>query len=210
MLTLTIAAGILLLPMRDDIHKSAPVGRAWRSFMKHCAREADRKERAHNSALGALIDDCTRELSPQFIACITEKFTDPQKKLFNDSLGEAAAAYRVKNPSHVLEQDVIANLQRREACGQTGKEAVADAVTDALVRRRESQLRAMKGHWLKQGGAGVAQAIGAAEKVLKKMPIAKLVSQALEGRIDKKSLGCSKTEIDLDEDLRGGGNGDPD
>jgi hypothetical protein len=210
MLTLPYMAGMLRASMRDDIHKSAPVGRAWRCFMKHCAREADRKERAHNSAVGALVDDCTRELSPQFIACITAKFTDPQKKLFNESLGEAAAAYRVENSSHVLEQDVIANLQRREACGQTGKEAVADAVTDALVRRRDSQLRAMKGHWLKQGGAGVAEAIGAAEKALKKMPIAKLVSQALEGKVDKKSLGYSKTQVNLDEELRGGANADPD
>jgi hypothetical protein len=62
----------------------------------------------------------------------------------------------------------------------------------------------MKGHWLKEGGAGAAAAIGAAARALEKLPIAKLVSQVLEGKVDKKSLGYSKTEVNLDEDLREG------
>jgi len=110
---------------------------------------------------------------------------------------------------HVLNQ-IVVKLRARSEAGTRCASRVADAVTDALVRRRDSQLRAMKGHWLKQGGAGVAEAIGAAEKALKKMPIAKLVSQALEGKVDKKSLGYSKTQVNLDEELRGGANADPD
>lgn len=177
--------------------------------MKHCAREADRK-RAHSSAVGALIGDCARELSPQFIAEMTAKFDNPQKRLFHESLAEVATAYKAGNPSHVLEQDVITNLQRREASGQIGKDAFAGAVTDALARRRDSQFRAMKGHWLKEAGCGAASAVNAAEQSLEKLPLAKLASQILEGKIDKKSLGYSKTQVDLDEDLREGANGDSD
>lgn len=178
--------------------------------MKHCAREADRKERADSSAVGALIGDCARELSPQFIVQMTAKFANPQKSLFEESLAEVATAYKAGNPSHVLEQDVITNLQRREACGQTGKDAFAGALTDALARRRDSQLRAMKGHWLKEAGGGAAAAVDAAERSLEKLPITELASQILEGKINRKSLGCSGTQVNLDEDLREGASDDSD
>src|ERR1019366_1462319 len=123
--------GNLDTAMRDDSHKSAPVSRAWRSFMRDCAREADRKQRAANSALRAITNDCSRELSPKFMANIAEQMSRAQGTLF----GSALDMGRRNADGHVLEKEVMANLRRREACGQSGAGAIKGALTDAVTGR---------------------------------------------------------------------------
>src|ERR1700722_3325533 len=101
--------------MRDDIHKSAPVTRAWQSFMRHCGRQADRKERAMESAYRALAKDCKDELSPAFLNTLRKTVLDPQTKLFTERIAAACIPGTVERGGQVMEQAVLAHLSRREA-----------------------------------------------------------------------------------------------
>jgi hypothetical protein len=169
-------------------------------MMKHCAREADRKERVYETARRALAEDCRRELSPSFLTQIRSNLVDPQKKLFSESLSEVCASGAIERGGQVLEQEVIANLRRREAVGQTGKDAAVGALSDALARRKESQFLAMKGHWMKKAGPAAAPAVNAAQQALQALSTSKMASQILEGTLDEAKSG--KKNVDLDEDLR--------
>jgi hypothetical protein len=187
--------------MRDDIHKSAPVSSAWRSFMKHCGREADRKERAAESAYRALAKDCKNELSPAFLDKLRGDVSDPQTKMFAEGLAASCTSGSVERGGQVMEQAVLAHLSRREACGQSGKEASLGAIADAVAGRKNSQLRAMEGHWLKKGGVSTVPAVMAAKEVLKKLSSAEMASRIFDGGLDP---GQSRRKVNLDEDLMEG------
>ena len=170
--------------------------------MKHCAREADRKERAAESARRALAKDCKSELSPAFLDKLRGTLSDPQKKLFAEGMAASFASGSVKQGGQVMEQSVLAHLSRREACGQSGEAAVLGAIADAVSIRKHSQLRAMEGHWLKKGGNSTLPAVAAAKQALQRLSSADMASKILAGQ-----LGADKQSrtVNLDEDLRGGG-----
>lgn len=201
MLTLTTQMGMLCSQMRDDIHKSAPVSRAWRSFMKHCGREADRKERAAESARRALERDCNSEISPAFLQKLRGSLADPQKKLFPEGLAASCSPGTVKRGGQVMEQSVLAHLSRREACGQSGEAAVLGAVADAVASRKNAQLRAMEGHWLKKGGSSSLPAVMAAKEALHGLSSSEIASKILTGQLGPERQARA---VSLDEDLRGG------
>lgn len=102
-----------------------------------------------------------------------------------------------------MEQAVLAHLDRREACGQNGKDAVLGAIADALVGRKNSQLRAMEGHWLKKGGVSTIPAVMAAKNALKNLSSAEMASRIFDGELDP---GQPSKKVSLDEDLRTGEN----
>jgi hypothetical protein len=185
--------------MRDDIHKSAPVSSAWRSFMKHCGREADRKERAAESAYRALAKDCKNELSPAFLDKLRGTLSDRQTNLFAVGLASSCASETVERGGQVMEQAVLAHLSRRESCGETGKAAVLGAIADAVISRKHSQFRAMEGHWLKKGGVSAVPAVMAAKEALKRLSIAEMALRVLDGQLDP---GQPRRRVSLDEDLR--------
>lgn len=171
--------------------------------MKHCGREADRKERALESAYRALVNDCHNELSPAFISRIQKVLTDPQQKLFREALAASCASATVGHGGQVLEQAVLANLTRREACGQDSKTAALGAIADAVTSRKNSQLRAMEGHWLKKGGLSTEPAVQAAKQALQSLSSAEIADRILNRQL-RSSTKVSNSTVDLDEDLRGG------
>ncbi len=99
-----------------------------------------------------------------------------------------------------MEQSVLAHLSRREACGQSGETAVLGAIADAVSSRKNSQLRAMEGHWLKKGGISTLPAVTAAKQALQAISSADVASRVLAGQLgsDKQSR-----KVSLDEDLLG-------
>jgi hypothetical protein len=186
--------------MRDDIHKSAPVARAWQSLMKHCAREADRKERAAKSAYKAISSDCHKELSPKFLANIAQQ--REQRTLFGSAAKEIQSSREVKDNVHVLEKEVMAHLRRREASGQDNSTAIEGALGDAIKGRLSANLVAMKGHWKKHGGHGANVPIEAAKKVIDAVPVNQLAKELLSGESKLKAKRKSHQRVDLNEDLR--------
>jgi hypothetical protein len=186
--------------MRDDIHKSAPVTRAWQRFMKQCNREADRKERAAKSAYQAISSDCRKELSPKFLSNITQQ--RDQRPLFGSAAGEIHSSRDGKDNVHVLEKEVMAHLQRREACGQDAATAIEGALCDAIKGRLGSSLVAAKGHWKKHGGRGADVPIDAAKKIIAAVPVNELAKELLSGDSNLKSKRRPRKGVDLDEDLR--------
>jgi hypothetical protein len=186
--------------MRDDIHKSAPVGRFWQSLMKHCAREADHKERAAKSAFRAITSDCQKELSPKFLASIAQLLAQAQGTLFGGAVDEIRSAQGRDN-THVLEKEVVGHLRRREAFGQDPAIAIEGALADAIKGRLDSNLVAMKGHWKKHGARGADVPIAVAKKVIAGVPVAQLVKDILSGQSNLKNKNDSRQGVDLDEDL---------
>jgi hypothetical protein len=187
--------------MRDDIHKSAPVSRAWRSFMKHCGREADRKGRAVESAARALEKDCTNEISPALVEELRRAVSEPQQELFAGGLAASFVAGTVERGGKVMEQAVLANLSRREACGQDRRNAVIGAISDAVDGRKNSQLRAMEGHWMKMGGSDAAPAVQAAKESLQQVPSMEFASKILYGQLQSGEPSGRQEKVDLDENL---------
>ena len=186
--------------MRDDIHKSAPVSRAWRAFMKHCARESDRKERAAESALRAIESDCKKELSIEFIERMKSCLQNPQAALFKESIADRCERHVSEKSPQIMEQEVLAHLRRREMCGEAAKSAVTGAIADAISCRKNAQLRAIEGHWRNEAGKSSLPAIEAAKKVLSNIGNAELAADILEG---KRKAAPKKRGVELDEDLRG-------
>ncbi len=174
--------------------------------MKYCAREAD-KGRRLQGALRALVDDC-REIQPQMIAHARACLNDPQGKLFNERLAALLPSGTDPGTGQVLEREFLAGLRYHESCGKVGREALRSALSDAIARRRDSQFRAMKGHWAKNAGTGAASAINAADRVLQDLPVSQLADRILTGEIDPEQLQGSRAAVDLDEDLRGGDAGE--
>lgn len=169
--------------------------------MKHCGREADRKERAAESAYRALAKDCKNELSSAFLDKLRGTLSDPQKKLFAEKVAASCASGSVERGGQVMEQSVLAHLTRREACGESGEAAVLGAIADAISNRKNSQLRAMEGHWLKKGGNSALPAVSAAKQALQELSSVDVASKILAGE-----LGADRQHrtVSLDEDLRGG------
>jgi hypothetical protein len=168
--------------------------------MKHCGREADRKERAAESAYRALARDCRNELSPAFLQKLRGTLSDPQKKLFTEGLAASCSPGTVKRGGQVMEQSVLAHLSRREARGQSGEAAVLGAISDAVSIRKSSQQRAMEGHWLKKGGSSTLPAVTAAKQALQGLSSSDIALKILAGQ-----LGPDRQPrtVNLDEDLRG-------
>ena len=170
--------------------------------MKHCGREADRKARASESAYRALERYCKNEISPAFVEKIRRNLSDPQQKLFAEGLAASCASGTVERGGQVMEQAVLANLRRREACGQDSRTAALGAIADAVSGRKSSQLSAMEGHWLKKGGIAAAPAVQAAKQALQTLSSVDLASKILDGQLRSGASKGRQGKVDLDEDLR--------
>jgi hypothetical protein len=170
--------------------------------MKHCAREADCGARARETAQRALAVDCRQELSDTFLTRLRVATRDRQGSLFPQRLADSLAARLTTDGASVLEQQVVSHLARREACGQTGRQAAVGALADAMSARKESQFRAMQGHWLKEAGAKqAAPAIRAAREALHNIASDRLAVALLDDGTSK-SIRYSRPPLDLDCDLR--------
>jgi hypothetical protein len=189
-----------VIEMRDDIHKSAPVTRAWQSAIKHSIREADRKERLAKSVHYAISSDCYKELSPKFLANIMQQ--RDQKTLFGSAAGEIHSSRDGKEKVQVLEKEVEAHLRRREACGQDTAAAIEGAVCDAINGRLKATLVAIKGHLKKNGGRGADVPIDAAKKAIAAVQVNELAKELLSGDNKLKAKRRPHKNVDLDEDLR--------
>ncbi len=168
--------------------------------MKHCAREADRKERVVDAALRAIEGDCKKEFSPEFIERIKSCYQNPQAALFQESIADRCERHASEKSPQIMEQEVLAHLRRREASGEAAKSAVVGAFADAISCRKHSQLRAMEGHWRNEAGRSAAPAIETAKKVLRNISSAEIATNILEGKTTAKP---SNRGVQLDEDLRG-------
>lgn len=180
--------------MRDDIHKSAPVSAKWRKFLKHCASECDRDERACESAQEAVVTDC-KELTRQFVETLLERINGPDRELFGsilDGLDMVAGS--------VLEQQTLNRLRLVEQAGPLNRGTVELAVAEVLSERVDNQRRAMLGHVLKTGGRDVAECVGAVNRHLSSMDTTAYAKQLLanSGRIEPRP---KPTPVGLDEDL---------
>jgi hypothetical protein len=186
--------------MRDDIHKSAPVANAWRQLIKHCSREADRKERAQQTVEKAVLLDCAREFSAESIKDLMDRCSSPKKDLFQTNLEGVRPA---EAKGGVLQQKVI---ERVKLCEQTngGTVNLRDQIAGVIDDHKESMSRALRGHVLKAGGEGSGECIEAIRNSINQVSSGKIADDIL-ANAGKVVLPPKKPKtVSLDENLLGG------
>jgi hypothetical protein len=193
--------------MRDDIHKSAPVNAAWRRFLKHCARDADSDDRAVESAHRAIVKDCNRELSPQFLAALTGRCDDAQQTLFGGKLADINSVEDLGGNGHVLEQRVLERIRCRESANSLDQAAVEQTVTEVIQERVDSQARAMRGHVLKDRGTGAAECVQAINQGITAISSNALAKQLIAGASKIALPGSATAPVGLDDNLLKGRRG---
>lgn len=181
--------------MRDDIHKSAPFAAAWRRFIKHTMREADRKDRARESAERALASDCEREISRETVQTILERCSSPERDLFGSKLAGLGGA-----AGHVMNQQLMDRLRLVERSGSLDPKAVERALTEVIAERRESQSRAMAGYIFRAGGKGSPESIQTIKQQLGSVSASDLAQRLMNPRSVEKPI--SMPQVSMDEDLR--------
>jgi hypothetical protein len=181
--------------MRDDIHKSAPVNKLWKSVLKHCNRESDRKERAAESALKAVAADCSRELSPGFVNDLIDRCKSPKADLFR---GNFEGVHATEDGGHVLEQQLVERLQVRAQSGSIDLNGLRDELAGVIEGRKESQARAIRGHVLKAGGKGAAVCNEALKNCLTQVSAVDCANQILAngGKMVVPAKRAKKVSID--------------
>jgi hypothetical protein len=186
--------GAFMVRVRDDIHKSAPVSRAYRSFMKACARESDAKFR-RESALRAVVQDCKRELTLKAVRQLTEIAGQ------HDFMSQATFVASPADCTHVLSQQARGHVERRLMQGEAGVEAVQGGIKDAIAERAESELRSMKGHVLKDGGKGCEGMIRAMETSLRDVGFDEIATQVVSGKLHTPPRVNREKSVNLDENI---------
>jgi len=193
--------------MRDDIHKSAPVNAGWRRFLKHCANDADRDVRAFESAHMAIVKDCNRELSPQFLSALTGRCEDGQHTLFGGKLAGINSVEDLGGKGHVLEQRVLERVRFRELAGSLDRAAFERSVTEVIQERMDSQARALHGHVLKDRGNGVKECVHAINQCMKAISPEGLAKQLISGAGKIALPSSSSATVGLDDNLLKGRHG---
>lgn len=125
--------------MRDDLHKGAPVPRAWRQLVRACQRDADWQSKAARAAERAVLSDLGAEVNFGALArCVPSD--DRQLPLISASIGLQG--------SQGLEQRAREHIDRlaRER-GQVDHGVVVDGVVCASQERIENMLRACDGYF---------------------------------------------------------------
>lgn len=181
--------------MRDDIHKSAPVNNAWRKFLKRCASEYDRDDRARESAEQAVESDCKREMTRPFVEALVGRLNGPERELFGSMLDGLDTI-----AGHVLEQQTLSRLRLMEQTGPLNRDTVEQVVAEVLSERVENQRRAILGHVLKNGGRDVAECVEAVNKHLSPIDTTNYAKQLLTnfGRFEPRTKSAP---VELDENL---------
>lgn len=145
---------LVLLPMRDDLHKSAPVKAVWRRWTRSCINRAEQGETADERARRALAEDCRAEISPKFVANLLQ-LAAGQAELFEGKLAHVRCAQDLGGSGSVLEEGMLSQLRLLDRRGggfdSSGVEAAA---AGTLQDRLSAQARAVRGHIMIEGGKG--------------------------------------------------------
>jgi hypothetical protein len=125
--------------MRDDIHRSAPVPRAWRRLMQTCSREAGYVEDSSSAARAALACELREGFSPDFSAQYRATFTAGGDGLFPTGVREHLASNAATRGDFI----VVSRLQTGEPV--TNDKLMA-AMNFALRELMKSRIRQVEAH----------------------------------------------------------------
>lgn len=183
--------------MRDGIYKDLPMPRGWKSLLKACSREAERGDIAARAAYKAMHADMKRDVSPEFLKRLRYMAESNQPNLpgFGSSSFEFAAGMSVT--PH--ERSIAQHAQRLLAIGIGGRDLMFRAITEGLADMHTQQLRQMEQHVYLSGGRDARVVIAAARTACSGW--AKQLAEECCGIAPKRTMGATRTRVDLDEDL---------
>jgi hypothetical protein len=137
--------------MRDDLHKSAPVGQKWKNFLRSCNTPADRGAITEQRCRHALVADCHRELSPKFVSEMMRLANEPAG-LLGSKLGYVRGPLELGGTGSVLEEQVFARARMADRDGGFDAAACEAAFSGSIGDRKEAQVWAVHGHVLRAEG----------------------------------------------------------
>src|SRR5580704_12189837 len=126
--------------MRDDLHKSAPVGRWWQRYLQSCMSEAERKGVAETCCHRALVEDCHAELSGKFLVEMQRLVNDPQTELLGSKFCGVRSSSDLGGTESVLEEQVLTRVRIAESSGTLNGATLEDAVAGILQDRISNQV----------------------------------------------------------------------
>ncbi len=183
--------------MRDDIHKSAPLPRAWRAVVKRCQREAD-WQTASLLVRRAQAAEFRAAASPAFLEALRDDCSARQPAIFpSENLANAGAAAR-----GAFERRVLLHAKLLMSAGVSGVAVVDEALRRGVQEASAARQRQLDVHLAKKFPRDREEMMRRVSRVVTASDIADFARRAAVGaplaeRADKPSL-------DLEDDLRGG------
>jgi hypothetical protein len=147
--------------MRDDLHKSAPVGRKWQRWLRSCLRDADRGSVADCDCKRAIAADWCAEISPPFLSALASIANDPQQELLDGKLSRVRSPQELGGTGNVLEHQLLSAACAADAGAKGGLnfESLVGAVADVITNRLAARARAVHGHVMAAQGPDKAECL---------------------------------------------------
>ena len=188
--------------MRDDLHKNAPVPKKHKTFMRKCAKESEWGEGTRRAAADAIISELCGEIGSRFLSSLVQFASDPQNSLPGVDRFPFSPV-EIGGKGTLLEQQVLAHLQRRFSVGNKNESAVEDALVDTINGLIDSRFRQYATHWRQQTNDRDYQTLCArALNDLQSLPINEIAEQ-LVNHADVRALIPNLPPYDVDADIRG-------
>lgn len=181
--------------MRDDIHKAAPLARAWKCAIKACTRDADWSTESRRHLTKSIAKTLRDELPAQCVRRWHEDLNAPQPSLFGiNEIPESAVAHQP------LARRTEEHLNRLVATGHRGDSVLRDAVHCAIAERLESEHREAVSYLLQHDGT--AQLRYRLRQAVASVDIHQQTNSIVTA--GRPAPTPAKPVLDLDADLRGG------
>jgi hypothetical protein len=185
----------ILFPMRDDVHRRAPVPPRWRALLKACGSEASTKEKGDLAAARVMQQELRAGLPPAFQSALRSATRDRQPTLTSalDLAGSARGA--------PLAVAVATTLALRHPTGAVNPKHVGDAVCTVAQATAAAYVRELDGYLAVEAPRDRKRAVARMEAVLGTVDLPTMAQQIVRGeqvsvrRYTKKRLGA-------DEDVR--------
>jgi hypothetical protein len=183
--------------MRDDIHKSAPLPRAWRAVVKRCQREADWQS-ASLLVRRAQAAEFKAAVSPAFLDALRDDCSTKQPAIFpSENLANAGAAAR-----GAFERRVLLHAKLLISAGVSGGAVVDEALRRGVQEASAARLRQLDVHLAKNFRRDRDVMMRRMSSAISESDIVDFARRAAVGA--PLTERANKPSLDLDDDLRGG------
>ncbi|MDF0522193.1 hypothetical protein GPL17_35955 [Bradyrhizobium yuanmingense] len=189
--------------MRDDIHKKVPRPPKVQRWVRLSVNDADRLAgRGFDGFQDAMHDACRRDLGAGFIAELKKALNGPGG-LFGH-LSDAASPRDLRGRGGPAEWEVLTEAKRLVATGVSPQTIAQRAVETVMKNRADADIR-VTAAVLPRYDKKTAVLLESMKSDARRMDYKALAASVCSGQIYERS-NRSAGALDLDGDLRGGGN----
>jgi hypothetical protein len=184
----------MVSPVRDDLHKGAPLPTHWSRVLRVLARDADWSASGPGAIETAVLRDLRELLGNENVRDLIRQLEHRQEMMF------APTSMLGRSPSSPLAERALDHLARVHGEGVRGREALKEAAAAALREQMAANTREMLAHVAQKNIRSMSEIARRMESAGRGMLEASL-ARGLDGVAPDKRGG----ELDLDNvDLRHG------